>query len=154
MHPEADGYHETLRAPLSWWLLGAGFAAMVWWACFVATPAWVAWLAGAGSLALVAAALWAYGRASVCAADDGLYAGRAHLPWRYVGDVASLDAATTRRLLGVDADARAHLLVRSYCRRAVRIEVADAADPAPYWLVSSRHPDDLAASLTGHRVSD
>ena len=36
----------------------------------------------------------------------------------------------------------------------VRVEITDPADPAPYWLVSSRHPDALAgalSSLTGTR---
>ena len=29
----------------------------------------------------------------------------------------------------------------------VRVPVEDPADPAPYWLVSSRRPDQLAAAL-------
>ena len=45
---------------------------------------------------------------------------------------------------GVDADARAYLLLRPYLKRAVRVEITDPADPAPYWLVSTRHADALA----------
>ena len=44
---------------------------------------------------------------------------------------------------GVDADARAYLLLRPYLKRAVRVEIADPADPAPYWLVSTAHADAL-----------
>ena len=58
-----------------------------------------------------------------------------------------LDADATRRLAGVEADARAYLLLRPYLKRAVRVEITDPADPAPYWLVSTRHPDELAAAL-------
>jgi hypothetical protein len=29
----------------------------------------------------------------------------------------------------------------------VKIELLDETDPAPYWLVSTRHPDELAAAL-------
>ena len=47
---------------------------------------------------------------------------------------------------GVDADARAFLLLRPYLKRAVQVEIADPADPTPYWLVRTRHPDELAAA--------
>jgi hypothetical protein len=49
----------------------------------------------------------------------------------------------------VEADARAYLLLRPYLKRAVRIEITDPADPAPYWLLSTRRPDQLAGVLTG-----
>ena len=117
------------------------------WAFFVATPLLVAFVAGLVALAVVGAGLRSYGAARVATDPDGFSAGRALLPYRYVGEVEALDAAATRRLLGVDADARAYLLVRAYCRGAVKVMVADPADPAPYWLVSTRHPGLLAASL-------
>ena len=47
----------------------------------------------------------------------------------------------------MDADARAYLLLRPYLKRAVRVEIADPADPTPYWLVATRHPETLAAAL-------
>ncbi len=28
------------------------------------------------------------------------------------------------------------------------MEITDPADPAPYWLVGTRHPDELARALT------
>ena len=39
-------------------------------------------------------------------------------------------------------------MLRPYLKRAVRVEITDPADPAPYWLVSSRHPEELAQVLT------
>ena len=39
--------------------------------------------------------------------------------------------------------------LRPYLSRAVRIGIDDPADPTPYWLVSSRRPDRLAAALRG-----
>ena len=63
------------------------------------------------------------------------------------GAVAALDADQTRLVSGRDADARAYLLLRPYLNRAVRVEITDPADPTPYWLVSSRHPEALAAAL-------
>ena len=48
---------------------------------------------------------------------------------------------------GVDADARAFLLTRPYLKRSVKITVQDPADRTPYWLVSTRHPRELADAL-------
>ena len=54
----------------------------------------------------------------------------------------------TRRIAGVEADARAYLLIRPYLKRAVKVEITDPADPAPYWLIGTRHPEELARVLT------
>ena len=57
---------------------------------------------------------------------------------------------------GVDADARAFLYTRPYLKRSVRLPVLDPADRTPYWLVSTRHPQRLAAALSARpdRASD
>lgn len=86
--------------------------------------------------------------APVVRVDERVFrAGRARLPREYVGQVHALDAATARRLRGVDSDATAYLCVRSWVPGAVVVEVADPQDPHPYWLVSARRPDRLAAAL-------
>ncbi|HEY5420452.1 MAG TPA: DUF3093 family protein, partial [Marmoricola sp.] len=41
------------------------------------------------------------------------------------------------------------LATRPYLKAAVRVPVSDPDDPAPYWLVGTRHPDRLAAALVG-----
>ena len=61
--------------------------------------------------------------------------------------MAVLDAEDMRRQAGVDADARAHLVLRPYVKRGVRIEIVDPADPTPYWLVSMRRPERLVEAL-------
>jgi hypothetical protein len=99
-------------------------------------------------MALVAGLLLAYGSARVLVADGELHAGRARIGAEHLGAATALDADATRRLAGVDADARAHLLLRPYLKRAVRVEITDPADPTPYWLVSTRHPDRLAGAVT------
>jgi hypothetical protein len=98
---------------------------------------------------LLAALLISYGGARVTVADGWLRVGRARIEGAYVGEVAALDAEETRRVAGPQADARAYLVLRPYLKRAVRVEITDPDDPAPYWLVSSRHPDDLAKAVQG-----
>jgi hypothetical protein len=154
MPADGESYRETLRVPAIWWVIGLGAAVTVWWVCFVVTPAWVAWAAGLGALALVAWMLLQYGSARVEAGTDGLRAGRALLPWAHVGPSVALDKAGTRRQLGTDADARAYLLLRGYCPGSVMVYVDDEADPTPYWLISSRHPQHLADHLNRRIMKD
>ena len=83
----------------------------------------------------------------VAVVDGELVAGAAHVPLELLGEVRVLDAAALRTELGPRLDARAHLCMRGWIHRGVRIELVDPADPTPYWIVSSRRPDDLAAAL-------
>jgi hypothetical protein len=122
--------------------------ASLWLACVVAVPGPVAWTATALTMALLAAGLLGYGSARLEVGDGVFRAGRARIEAVHLGTAEALDAERTRRVAGPEADARAFLLLRPYLKRAVRVEITDPADPAPYWLVSSRRPEELAGALT------
>jgi hypothetical protein len=132
---------------MAWWLLAALLGVAVWWAFVLATPPLVAVGAGVGSFALAALGLWRWGSVRIRVADDRLRAGRAVIPLRLCGTVTPLDADSTRALAGPRADARAYLLLRPYVRTGVRIDLADPRDPTPYWLISTRRPDELADAV-------
>ncbi|WP_109506256.1 DUF3093 domain-containing protein [Nocardioides speluncae] len=140
-------YAERLTVPLRWWAQATMLLASLWLAFVVALPAAAAWTIAAIAAALVAGCLLWYGGARITITDGELRAGRAHIPTRLVGGADPLDAEATRRIAGVEADARAYLLLRPYLKRAVKVEIADPADPTPYWLLSTRHPDRLANAL-------
>ncbi len=145
------GYSERLHVPLRWWALATMFLASVLLAFLVATPAWVAFTVTGVLAAAVVALFVGYGGARVevggAGAEAVLRAGRAHIPVRLLGVPVALDAPGSRRLAGVDADARAYLLIRPYVPRSVCVPIDDPDDPTPYWLVSSRRPDRLVAAL-------
>jgi hypothetical protein len=147
-------YAERLGVPWLWWVLGAGLVTGVWWSFYVATPPAATWVATAVAAAVVVITLSRYGSLRVAVADDELLVGRAHVPLRFVGTVAPLDADAVRRVMGVDADARAYVAYRSYCPAAVKVEIVDSRDPTPYWLVSTRHPEALSRALGGSPVQD
>jgi hypothetical protein len=140
-------YAERLGVPLRWWVQGTMLVATLWLAVVVAMPALGAWIITAVALAALSLGLWSYGSARISVADGTFRAGRAHISAAYVGTATALDAEETRRTAGVDADARAYLLLRPYLKRAVKVEITDPADPAPYWLVCTRHPEELARAL-------
>jgi hypothetical protein len=148
----ASGYRERLHVPARWWALLTLFLVSVWLAVTVSTPMPVMWAVTVFFTALGVGLLLGYGRARLDVGEQALGAGRARLEWACCGPATSLDAEQTRRLLGVDADPRAYLLVRPYIATAVRVQVHDPADPTPYWLLSSRHPDRLAESINAARV--
>jgi hypothetical protein len=145
---EVSSYRERLWVPVRWWLLALLLAGAVWLAYQHAYGPRVSVPAGLLTFALGAAVLGGYGAARVAVEPDGLVAGRARLPLWAVGEVTVLDPAAARRARGPDADPRAYLVLRSYLPGAVRVVVDDLADPVPYWYISTRHPDELAAALT------
>ena len=140
-------YAERLTVPLRWWAQGTMLVASLWLAVLAATPEVVAWTVTAVALAIMVALFVGYGRQRVAVEDGLLRAGRAHIGLEHVGEVTALDAEGVRRQAGVDADARAYLLLRPYFKRGVRIDITDPADPAPYWLVSCRRPEALVTAV-------
>ena len=144
---EATEYDERLGVPLRWWVQGTMLVATLWLALVVALPGPAAWVCSGIALALLAALLLSYGGARVSVADGWFRAGRARIEGVHLGRVSALDPEETRRVAGPEADARAYLLLRPYLKRAVRVEIADPDDPAPYWLVSSRRPEELARAV-------
>lgn len=134
--------------PLRWWVQSTMLLATLWLALVVAIPGALSWVITGVLFALMVAALMSFGSAQVSVRDGVLTAGRAHVEARHLGAAEALDEDATRRVAGRDADARAFLLLRPYVKRSVRVRIVDPADPAPYWLVSTRRPEELVRALT------
>lgn len=141
-------FAERLSVPLRWWVQGTMLVATLWLALVVAVPLVVAWTVTGLALLVMFALFVSYGGARISLEGDVLRAGRAHISTEHVGAVTALDADAMRLQAGRDADARAYLLLRPYLKRGVKVDLSDPSDPAPYWLISSRRPDALAAALT------
>jgi Protein of unknown function (DUF3093) len=149
--PPHGPYAERLHVPLRWWALATMFLATVLLAFLVATPAWLAFAVTGLFAAATVALFLGYGgaRVRVVEGEHGaeLHAGRARIPVDLLGVPVALDAMASRRLAGVDADARAYLLLRPYVSGSVQVPVDDPHDPAPYWLLSTRRPRRLVEAL-------
>jgi len=140
-------YRERLSVPASWWLIGMFFAVSSATAVGFAIAPWVSLVAGGLTAALVAVTLLGYGGVRIVVDDQGLTVGRYRLEARYLGEARAYDEAASRQRLGAGADRAAHLIVRGYIPTSVEVTIDDPADPHPYWLVSTRHPEELAAAL-------
>ncbi len=140
-------YRERLFVPLGWWVLGGLFClslglAAGWYLGLV--PGLIGGVVPMAALTLL---FLTFGGAVVEVADGRLTAGRAWIDLRWVASVKALTPAEARVRRGPQADTRAYLLLRPYLAAAVEVTLSDPADPAPYWLVSTRRPRRLAGHL-------
>jgi hypothetical protein len=138
------------RLAVAWWL----------WPTAVALAAFLATELAIGAMALrtpityvvatvvALAGVFSLSRILIVVDDHQLQVDDAHLPFSAIGEVSVIDATARRDLLGQDADPLAFVILRPWIRGGVRIDLVDPADPTPYWFVSSRHPEQLAAALT------
>ena len=145
--PTAAPYTERLwLGPLGWVLLVV-FALMM---SIAFVPVDVRLAAAVGLVVVAVGAAVLVGAAPKVEVREGTFhAGGAHIPVALLGDATPLDAQAAKAELGPRLDARAHLVLRGWIHTAVRVDVHDPQDPTPYWVVSTRHPAELAAALRG-----
>jgi hypothetical protein len=79
--------------------------------------------------------------------DSEFIAGRARLPIAFVGAIEGFRASEATLERGQRLDARAWLVIRGWIDPVLKVEVTDPKDPVPYWLVSTRQPDELKSAL-------
>ncbi|MCK0115636.1 Protein of unknown function (DUF3093) [Isoptericola sp. CG 20/1183] len=150
---QEPAFHERLLPGPGAWVAALGLGVIV---AVVVLP--LAPLVAPGAGVVVAAGVVAtlVATAPVVEVSGGeLRAGSAHVPVALLGTVTPVFSAEEMRVqLGPELDARAYVCLRSWARTGLRVELDDPRDPTPYWLVSSRRPDDLAAALTEARGTD
>jgi Protein of unknown function (DUF3093) len=108
-------------------------------------------VAGAIVGAGIGIAIMALTSALVEITADSLQAGRARIGLADLGAVEVLDQTRMAELRGRGIDPRAYHCQRGWLPTGVKVDIRDAADPTPYWLISSRHPAALARALQRSR---
>jgi hypothetical protein len=145
-------YLERLTVPWWGWPLAAGAGVFVALELAVGAPALrhPVTYAVAGALGLAAAAALGRIRVEVDDARRELRVDDARLPLDAVAAVTAVGRDERRDLLGRDADPLAFVIQRPWVPGGVRVDLDDPDDPTPYWYVSSRRPDELAAQISAH----
>ena len=140
----------TERLTVAWWLWLPAIAlvGLLAFEVYLLGPSLGAFLPYLVLLPFATVVLWRLGRIQVAVQDDELLVDDARLPLRFVADATVLDATTKRDLLGPYAEPYAFVIQRPWIAGAVQVHLNDPADPTPYWIVSSRHPAELAAALS------
>lgn len=154
MTPQPGGrpaYWERLYLPWYHWLLPLFAAGLLAAEVNMGYPGVRAWLPYVITIPLTLLILWRFGSAKVEVRDGELWVGEAHLPLRYAGETQIIPGNLKRQVLGPAFDPAAFALHRSWVGPMVWIHVTDEADPTPYWLVSTRHPERLVAAIDAGR---
>jgi hypothetical protein len=149
--PTDTRFDERLTVPWWSWPIALGAAAFLAAEVFLGRSTPFAWVPYAILVPGAAAGLLALGRVRVRVADGELWIDDAHIPVTYVTEVNVLDATGKAAVLGPLAAAHAFVVQRPWIARSVRVVIDDPADPTPYWLVSTRHPEKLAQAVLASR---
>ena len=143
----ASTYEERLVPPLWVWLAVLTVALVSAAALHGGASGWRAVVPYAVLLPLTVVGLLASSRGRVRVADGVLHVPGARIPLDQVGGVTPLNREATRRMRGPLAEPRAYVVTRGWLTESVRVQVEDPEDDTPYWLVGTRHPQELAAAL-------
>ncbi|MDJ0335244.1 DUF3093 domain-containing protein [Salinibacterium sp. G-O1] len=79
--------------------------------------------------------------------ETHLIAGKARLPLDIIGAVDGFVGSEATLERGQRLDARAFLVIRGWIDPVVRVELIDPNDPVPYWLVSTRKPQEVSRAI-------
>lgn len=77
-----------------------------------------------------------------------LRVGRAHIDRKFLGSATGYAGSHAVAERGVNLNANAYVLFRGMINPVVRVTVNDPNDPTPYWLFSTRNPEELVKALT------
>ncbi|SDH14140.1 Protein of unknown function [Lentzea fradiae] len=140
-------YRERLY--VTWWIwpLPLLAAALLAAEVHMGFPGVRSWLPYVVLLPLTVLLIVRMGSTKVEVADGELRAGDAHIPLELLGEVEIIAQENRRRTMGPDLDPAAHVVHRGWVKPLVRVRVNDPEDPTPYWVISTRHPERLAAAI-------
>ncbi|MGO4957301.1 DUF3093 domain-containing protein [Luteococcus sp. Sow4_B9] len=150
--PTAQDPREHLTVPPTWWLFALAFGLTLVVVVGAYTNFWFGAATAVLSLLGIGAGFYHFGHPVVAVDQTGLRAGHAHIDWEWVAGAEALDEKQMREALGPGSLASGWFLTRPYIKGGVRVELADPADPHPFWLVSSRRPQ-VVAHLVNERAA-
>lgn len=79
--------------------------------------------------------------------DGELVIKRAHIPLEHLGEVTIIPKEKFGYERTRGADPAAFFAITFWISKGLRVEVRDERDPTPYWLISSKRGEALAAAL-------
>ncbi|MGW6447888.1 DUF3093 domain-containing protein [Lentzea sp. NPDC055074] len=137
------------RLYVTWWIwpLPLLAAALLAAEVHMGFPGVRSWLPYVILLPLTVALIVKMSSTKVEVADGELRAGDAHIPLELLGAVEVIAPEDRRRVMGRDLDPAAFVVHRGWVKPLVRVHVTDPEDPTPYWVISTRHPEALAAAI-------
>ena len=140
-------FTEVLRPPI--WVLAFIYfmflsLVIAIWAALDSTSTMVAFVVATLAIPVIAQSL----TSKIQVDQNELRIDKAHIELKYLGKATVLDSDAMRLLRTRDADPAAFLAIKFWASRGIKIEVNDLRDSTPYWLITSKRGEKLAALLT------
>ena len=152
--PETDSatsgpttFDERLSVPVWWYLLAFGLAVLMGAQIHMGYPGLRSWIGYVTMVPLCLGALWWLGRSRTTVRDGKLISNGRTLPLSVVGVTDIVAKADKQQALGPDLDPTAYVLHRGWVGPLVRVEITDQDSDEPYWVVSSRRPEELRTAI-------
>ncbi len=140
-------YRESMRTPWWWYGVALGVAALLAAEFHMSGVRLTDWIPFGALLPLSVVVVWSLGRGALEITGDEVRTRGAHLPLRYVSGAVALDANTLRRVVGREGDPAAFVSIRAWIGPGVQVWLDDPDDPVPYWILSSRHPQQVVDAI-------
>lgn len=152
-------YSERQWVPWYWWLFAAAFVALI------ATQAGInrssIWFYGTAVL-LAAVSTWvlvSWSGTKITVEEDSegtrwLVVGEANLPSTVVSRSLAVPSSAKRNAMGRQFDPAAFMVSHGWVPEMVMLVLDDEDDPTPYWLISSKNPEQLLQSFVPHQITN
>ena len=133
------------RLYVTWWIwpLPLLAAALLAAEVHMGFPGVRSWLPYVILLPLTVVLIVRMGSTKVEVSGGELRAGDAHIPLDLLGDAEIIAPEDRRKAMGPHLDPAAYVVHPG----GVRIDLDDPDDPTPYWMISTRRPDELVAAI-------
>ncbi|MCU1553580.1 MAG: hypothetical protein JWM13_1066 [Arthrobacter sp.] len=138
-------YSEKLWPNVWVWLVAAGLSGA---GILVFAPiSAAAGITAAVVLFAIIAVLLVVSTPGIVVTGSTLRVGRATIERRFLGSAAAFHGKEATAERGPRLNGLAFMCFRGWVDPVVRIEIADPSDRTPYWLTSTRRPEQLLAAL-------
>lgn len=139
-------YQEKLWPNIWMWIIAAGVSGAGILVFAPISPA--AGFTAAAVLFVIIAVLLVLSTPSIVVTDSTLNVGRATIERKFIGAVEQFRGGEATAERGTRLNGLAYLCIRGWIDPVVKVEIVDPADNTPYWLTSTRRPDELTAALS------
>ena len=145
-------FEEKLPYPWWMWIVAAAFSVAV---GLTLSPTNMGLLALiAVIIFVIAAVLMISTTPKTVVTDDVLRVGRAAIERRYLGEVTGYRGYKARYQRGPGLNGLAYMSFRGWVDPVVKVIITDERDRTPYWLFSTKRPEELVEALGGSMAGD
>lgn len=110
------------------------------------------WIPFGTMLPISVGMVWFLGRSKLEVVNREVRVRGAHLPLTFVTRVVALDARTLRLVVGREGDRPRSFRSGRGWGPGAQLWLDDEDDPAPYWVVSTRHPEKFVSVIRRQTV--